>query len=201
MTEEDLLRNGVCSCVGMVESYSFATAVVMREPGGGLVNIDVCIATEIGRLWMNGVETIECCCGHGSHYPSVFVAESSVKKMEELGYQHYEDLDPSRAFILSGKLLPIKADNPVAEGWKTRGGDRTANNPDEAEILRYMREVDEDQLHGHAFYIGDEGEESSMKWPTLYELKRRGRIVLASGGFAALPKGMRLGANGTLETE
>ena len=199
------MRLGVCSCEEGIKWRSSVTEVVMRAPDGGLVSIDVCIASEIGKLWMNGVETVESCCGHGYDFPSVYVAAGSVEKMEQLGYEHYEDLDPKQSFILTGKPLPVKAANPYAEGWKTRGGDRTANNPDEAEILRYMREVDEEDLKGHAFYEEEDenGEEeySPMKFPALYELKRRGRLVPTQGGFAPIPQGLKFNDDGTFDMD
>lgn len=53
------------------------------------VSVDACLANEIQCLWSNGVITNGCCCGHGTQLGYIGVAEESVDKMLELGYQFY----------------------------------------------------------------------------------------------------------------
>ena len=60
----------------------------MREPGGKLVGIDTCLASEIGWLWHNGVRTIESCCGHNKNGGYIAVEFVSVGRMRELGYKN-----------------------------------------------------------------------------------------------------------------
>lgn len=53
---------------------------------GKIVAVDSCIAKEI--LWLNdnGVDTINCCCGHFRSNPEVIITPSSLQKAIKLGY-------------------------------------------------------------------------------------------------------------------
>jgi hypothetical protein len=190
-TKQDI-RGGICSCSGLIESYSFATEVIMRDPHGGLVGIDVCIASEIGKLWMSGIETVECCCGHGHMRPSVIVKEESIPKMEQLGYRHYTEAFPEHdyIFVLANRQLPIKEENPYAENWKDNP-DRLAWGGDEAEVLRYMREMDEETLLDNLRDSGTLYDRPPFHFPALYELKRRGAIVIGPNGWVHVPESAR----------
>jgi hypothetical protein len=109
----------VCSCVG-VEFGTYDTAIPMRMANGRMVAIDVCIATEIGRLWMHGVVTMGSCCGHGQMQPTVVVARESIPKMRELGYENWQVLeDQDDVFVLTGKVIPVSADNPYCQAWQS----------------------------------------------------------------------------------
>lgn len=81
-----------CHCVS-VAMGSHDNTVDMRAPfdlpnrDDRWVCIDTCIATEIGRLWHQGVITLNSCCGHGKRPPSVIVAADSYDRMDALGYK------------------------------------------------------------------------------------------------------------------
>ncbi len=79
--------SNLCTCVD-IDFGTYKRAVSMKTPEGKLVGIDVCIAREIGELWLAGIKTINSCCGHGKLPPSVIVAQKDIGKMEELGYLH-----------------------------------------------------------------------------------------------------------------
>jgi hypothetical protein len=49
--------------------------------------LDRCIAEEVMQLWMKGIVTTGCCCGHGKVAPFIGVATEDIPKMKELGYQ------------------------------------------------------------------------------------------------------------------
>ena len=78
----------VCHC-NNVDFGSYDNTVGMKSPFDDWVSIDTCIATDIGRLWHNGVRTINSCCGHQKLEPSVIVSKDSYKKMDDLGYQSF----------------------------------------------------------------------------------------------------------------
>jgi hypothetical protein len=67
-----------------------------------IVCIDTCIATIIGWLWHQGVDTTNSCCGHGKYPPSVIVTDESIDKMKELGYKEtkIECANPNNTFDL-----------------------------------------------------------------------------------------------------
>jgi hypothetical protein len=70
----------------------FTVKNILGEPkASNWVCIDTCIATAIGYLWHNGIVTLNSCCGHGSHKPTVIVDEESVKKIKKLGYQNSKE--------------------------------------------------------------------------------------------------------------
>ena len=90
-------KMSICHCTD-VEFGSYDNQVSMLNPWTDkLVCIDVCIATEIGFLWNNGVKTLNSCCGHNipmdyihSHCQggSIVVEEENIQKMKELGYMN-----------------------------------------------------------------------------------------------------------------
>lgn len=54
-----------------------------------VVQVDICIADEITKLWNKEIRTTGCCCGHGSELGFIQVTDECISKMEELGYEHY----------------------------------------------------------------------------------------------------------------
>lgn len=93
----------ICHCEN-VDFGSYSNQVLMRTPLGELVGIDTCIATEIGYLWHQGVETLNSCCGHGKLLSTVVVAKESVERMKDLGYKNWgekEVANPEQTFSLA----------------------------------------------------------------------------------------------------
>lgn len=63
-----------CHCVD-VEMGSHDNQVSMLNPfTNKWICVDTCIATYVGWLWHQGIETLNSCCGHGKVRPSVIVA-------------------------------------------------------------------------------------------------------------------------------
>ena len=54
---------------------------------------DICLESELLKLWLDGVHTINSCCGHGDpRLASILtVGEESKKKMEAMGYDRADD--------------------------------------------------------------------------------------------------------------
>lgn len=51
------------------------------------VSVDPCIAVEVHKLWLQGIRTTGCCCGHNTHKPYIGVVKEDISKMKELGYK------------------------------------------------------------------------------------------------------------------
>jgi len=69
--------------------------------------IDTCIATEIGYLWHQGVQTFNSCCGHQKMRPTVVIEKQSIERMKELGYELVEPegwANPDITFYLKGSV-------------------------------------------------------------------------------------------------
>lgn len=49
-------------------------------------SLDACVAEEVMALWMLGITTTGCCCGHGKVYPYIGVSFEDIPRMKELGY-------------------------------------------------------------------------------------------------------------------
>lgn len=77
---------GKCHCEN-VDFGSYENQVIMKHPSGKLVCIDTCIATEIGYLWHNSINTLNSCCGHKKLLPTVIVNPDDYEKMDNLGYK------------------------------------------------------------------------------------------------------------------
>ena len=71
----------------------------MRKENGGFyetrdkVDIDQCLVDEINHLWDNGIHTYGCCCGHGKRLGMINVDKKDCKKMIELGYEFYPNIN------------------------------------------------------------------------------------------------------------
>ena len=51
--------------------------------------LDLCIAQEVMQLWMHGIFTNGCCCGHNVVDGYIGVECQSIDKMVKLGYEKY----------------------------------------------------------------------------------------------------------------
>lgn len=49
--------------------------------------LDLCIAHEVMQLWMKGVTTTGCCCGHNTQEGYIGVIEKDIPIMESLGFE------------------------------------------------------------------------------------------------------------------
>lgn len=91
-------KDFVCRCIN-VEIGSYDNQIWVHAPShmpkeNGYC-LDTCIAEEVMQLWMKGIETTGCCCGHGKAHPFIGVAEKDIQKMRTLGYQgQYNPMRP-----------------------------------------------------------------------------------------------------------
>lgn len=58
----------------------------MKRKDGKGICIDICLALEVSRLWMKGITTTGCCCGHGYQPPYIGVTDRDIPAMKEMGY-------------------------------------------------------------------------------------------------------------------
>lgn len=92
-----------CTCHPTIlenEEARFAQQVVMNLPNWSAerarrekegmsptVSIDPCIVDAVYDLWMLGIQTMGCCCGHNSMRAWVNVHPKDYSRMFELGYE------------------------------------------------------------------------------------------------------------------
>ncbi len=62
--------------------------------------IDLCIAQEITGLWMAGITTTGCCCGHNKAEGFIGVVEYDIEKMKFLGYQECDHPEGHKGYFL-----------------------------------------------------------------------------------------------------
>ena len=55
-------------------------------PGAKPVGIDRCILPTVEALWADGIETVECCCGHGKATGYIAVKPQHVADMLMRGF-------------------------------------------------------------------------------------------------------------------
>lgn len=53
------------------------------------IQIDLCLKEEIQELWLMGIETCGCCCGHNVSTGFIQVRDEYIKLMKKLGYRQY----------------------------------------------------------------------------------------------------------------
>ncbi len=82
--------NFKCECQG-VEIQSYKNQIWVHAPAhmpkANGYCIDLCIVQEIMQLWMLGITTTGCCCGHQKVEPYIGVSDEDCETMQELGYQ------------------------------------------------------------------------------------------------------------------
>lgn len=99
----------MCSCKN-IEVGSYANQVLLKAPDfmlplrnclGEIKNteyiaVDRCLKAEIESLWLNGISTTGCCCGHNKIAPYIGVAFKDIDKMLSMGYEvRFNEMRPN----------------------------------------------------------------------------------------------------------
>lgn len=85
-----------CNCID-IEIQSYDRQILLHPPNHMYKNngycIDLCISQEISFLWMKGIITTGCCCGHNKVYGYIGVKKEFITEMLELGYKQINNMD------------------------------------------------------------------------------------------------------------
>ena len=65
----------------MADAREYSTETVFDEGGVPCFNIDTCIVPAVQALWVAGIKTVGCCCGHGMKF-GVISVETKEKAIE-----------------------------------------------------------------------------------------------------------------------
>lgn len=79
----------MCNCKN-IEIGTHDNQVVLTPPSWSnkeAICVDACLKDEILYLWVKGVRTGGCCCGHNKINGSIDVYEESSQLMKDLGYE------------------------------------------------------------------------------------------------------------------
>ncbi len=90
----------MCNCIN-IKMGSYKNQVILKMPNSQLMGIDKCIAEEIKYLWLLGIKTTGCCCGHNIQEGYIGVAEKDIETMKK-GYKlHFNkwNLNDESCFI------------------------------------------------------------------------------------------------------
>ena len=69
-------------------TYSNSIAVLNpHSPTGKIVNVDQCIYLEVRQLWIRGIRTTGCCCGHNKQDGYIGVVDEDIPIMKSMGYR------------------------------------------------------------------------------------------------------------------
>lgn len=79
-----------CQCVS-VEVGSYDNQIWVHSPDhmqkeNGYC-LDRCVAEEVMQLWMKGITTTGCCCGHNKKEPFIGVIDADIPRMKLMGYE------------------------------------------------------------------------------------------------------------------
>ena len=87
----------MCDCKD-IEVGSYGNQIWVHAPAHMAKDngycLDRCVAEEVMQLWMKGITTTGCCCGHNKLEGFIGVVERDIPKMKELGYE--VQFNPSR---------------------------------------------------------------------------------------------------------
>ena len=78
----------MCQCVN-VEFGSYDNQVMLNAPSWSsyeFICVDKCLEEEVRRLWVLGIKTTGCCCGHNKLDSYIGVWDEDIPKMKEIGY-------------------------------------------------------------------------------------------------------------------
>lgn len=83
------LKGHSCTCVN-VDFGTYKNTIWVHPPAhmpkdGGYC-LDRCIAEEVMALWMLGITTTGCCCGHNKLPGFIGVIDSDIERMKAMGY-------------------------------------------------------------------------------------------------------------------
>lgn len=77
------------------------------------VMIDACLVDEIKDLWIKGIHTQGCCCGHNNQYAAwIGVVTGDAGRMKDLGYVNYLNPNyPNDDCFFIPRAHPIKGES------------------------------------------------------------------------------------------
>lgn len=91
-----------CNCINIAPS-SYERQIWLHAPAhmpkdNGYC-VDLCIAQEITQLWMAGITTTGCCCGHNVAEGFIGVNPEYDEKMVELGFERYNHPEQDKGYF------------------------------------------------------------------------------------------------------
>lgn len=91
MNTTGLSPEKVCSCGKDVRPGNYKNQIWVHPPAHMAKEngycLDRCIAEEVMQLWMKGITTTGCCCGHNKLPGYIGVIDSDIEKMKAMGYE------------------------------------------------------------------------------------------------------------------
>lgn len=90
LTAVEMQRGVKCRCYN-IEMGSYGNQIWVHAPDhmpkeNGYC-LDRCVAEEVMQLWMKGITTTGCCCGHQTEHAYIGVIDPDIPKMKEMGYK------------------------------------------------------------------------------------------------------------------
>lgn len=107
----------ICPCqTALVEPGSYDGQVELVPPpflqGSGTergISVDACLALEISNLWKLGIQTLECCCGHGRRAPYIAVIPEHAWLMRDLEYAYEGHMTNDDPPVLRTEIFVAKS--------------------------------------------------------------------------------------------
>lgn len=96
-------------CCGKA-TYECQNLVINNMDDNRVIGIDRCLIPEIQSLWVRGIATLGCCCGHVGGKAYIQVAQKDSKQMVELGYEKQEPVMGSDGFLYGRDCFAPKTD-------------------------------------------------------------------------------------------
>lgn len=104
----------MCDCID-VKVGSYDNQGIYLRPDFMKINktndicLDKCIAKEIKFLWILGIFTTGCCCGHNKQQAHISVIDEDIFKMKILGYEkHHNPCYPDSENYFVSKTIDFK---------------------------------------------------------------------------------------------
>ena len=105
-----------------IGSHECNELVVYNNEQHRLIGVDKCLIPEIQSLWLRGITTVGCCCGHdGAADPYIQVDQFDSEKMEELGYTRQEPKMDGDGFLFGLDCFWSKTDIEALKAFSFKG--------------------------------------------------------------------------------
>lgn len=98
-----------------VGSYECQQLVIYNNERNRIISVDKCLIPEIQSLWLRGITTIGCCCGHGNGGEYIQVDQFDSDDMCKLGYKQLDPQIGDDGFLYGLDCFKPKTCLPVKE--------------------------------------------------------------------------------------
>lgn len=98
-----------------IGTYECQQLVICDNEQQRILSLDRCLIPEVQSLWVRGITTVGCCCGHMRADPYIQVNQFDSEAMRRLGYRQLEPRMDDDGFLCGLDCFEPKTTLPIKE--------------------------------------------------------------------------------------